>query len=801
AKPAAQGNTGLLDDALGLMGYNRLEASTMALYDEQLRWLVAPHLECEAATMKQALADIPDLSNLVLVCASDAQWVNHMGHKDMLADRLRQLDAVLRRESGCILSKDFMLPTYSVSQGTDLGQLERELVQEERMGSPGVVFVVKHQRGFEELAPGLVNTLPLVSESPIKAIKHLRKKGRGDTEGLVVQPFKTNPLLWEGKRFTMRTWAFVLSSEPLVALYHDGVILRSLEEANSRRSPPKHKQRKGAGDLSFFANVTTRQHEHPAFAARREEAFGCMEDLQAYISTLYKSTEMQHFVALILKPYLKRLMLFVMHALRREHRHEAGTRAMQFLCFDFVMDSNWNVWLLDLSSRCNPQLGGVEYGSLCKRDSINALGAGAVRVAEQVRVARQGGAGTGSAKSGWLDHVDLGPWERLVDETRLASHPSSSGPPSMTELCSRATYQDFRGRQTFSKRAVQSLFPVDGHPNFASDHDLGMDRAASKGPWTCSVCGYLNHAKAQACDNCGSLETPVRPLAGQANQPHSSDGLGEPAGHEENEHKDRQGTVGRGNLNHEFDDYFAKPRHDPVGNRRQQVPPRQDSHSDPDHPEARLSRGKVTKCASKSFEIMHDVELAGLAVEPLRTSTHHACCSSCAINSKCKGFTYNAEHFECFLKLSLGESVPAFGKVSGIPAGETGHDTPSLRSFPDTARERGGFISSNFDDALVSDRARRGSFRKELVDLFTRHDPQKLGKVDMLLERYRGNEERFIENTRKQYEEIDRLVQERLPQHRARIGQQSAPLHSSGAAGADMARDVHGITMREYRDR
>ncbi len=909
---------GLMDASLRRLGYSK-RGSADGLVDPDLMWLVAPGLECEGSAVRSAIARIRDPGGVIVLCHGDGQWVGHLGRKDVLDQRLRWLDVRLHRFHDCPMYSDFVPSTYIVNHATELGVLEKSLRAEQGLGALRTngppLFVVKHQKMPSELPKSTTSnivTVPAVSSNPLKSIKTIRKRGH-DMEGLVIQPYKSNPLLWEGKKFTLRTWAFVVSSSPLIALYHDGVIMRSLDR-HATRTPDAHvknarkRHRRGSSmsdyEAGYFANITSRQELHPEFPSRNSEAFGCMDDFQAYLRAAYpKSTEMSHYTDLILRPYLKRLMLFTLRALRREHEHVARVWSTQQLCFDYLIDGNWNVWLLDASPDCGgPQSssngGGAgmnEDGLKCQRKAVDALGVRALKVSEQMLASRQLGLLSkdkdedededGHEQRSWLDGIDLGSFDVLFDETaplppQAPGHFQSEDTDSRAEkaICKRSLYQDFRDRQTFSKRAVQSLFPPNGLPKPFSDAELGMDRK-DRSPWKCSVCGYLNSAHARRCDNCGAAEVngiesilrgdrPISSISADLaahNQHHhehshasddddihafhnSKDSFSHSTGR--NQKRDEsvsimdfasEGNKGRPETRQDLDHFVAGMSTHPTeglqhdferdGIIKDQPMPMPMPMPTP----LRAMPVTANMCAGKKFDIKHSVQIVGHDIEPLRTSTYHACCSSCAINSRCKGFTFIAETFQCWIKEDVGSEGHQEGVVSGVLHGFTDGSSPTSvfrpepryqhSSMQDASREAYRQQHVHHD----SDSARREYYRKRLSAIFLEHDPNKLAKVDILLSRYKGNEERFLLRTRQQYESIARLQKDRrFSKARFGSGMQSSDTDESAAAAAAAAatwssakdgpsaasiiagntapsravhRDEHGLTRGDYRER
>jgi hypothetical protein len=810
-----------LESALLAAGYGGADGAG------QVGWVLAPGLECSAAAVASAAsaaaaaARSDEVVEVAVLCEGGSDWVGHIGHKGVLDQRLRGLDASLQRLPDCIAASDFMPATFFVDPSTDLRSLEHELRAEAGLGRGGA-FVLKRQRGQRWEAPPsdpqrAELSLPAVTTDPVKAIRALQRRAKV-ADGLLVQPYRS-PLLWEGRKFSLRSWALVLGAGPLVALYHDGVVLRSLErhpsagdaEQPQPHSAAHHAQRSSfARDARFYAGVTTRQAGHSHFATRAGDAVGCLADLQAGLAHAFPSGEVQQqYTELLLRPYLKRVTLFTLRALRRERHHASprGTFPVMQLCLDFTLDSSWNVLLMDVQADCNAATNGAPTQAPCASAQVRALGQQTVEVVEQVLLNRRRDAG-----QGWLHNVELGSFQVLVDES---AEPAAAAPAWTQELCKRSAYQAFRERQTFSKRAVQALLPADGRPR-PGDFARADDRPDALGPWKCPICGYLNGARARTCDLCGGaaaedgadhaghashdashmhtgFERDLAVAAGlrAENAALEREGRREPAWRDWGTVRPSEGEAKAPAAAADIDRYFAD--HD--ARRGAQQPGLHDTDRPAAHTEL---------CAGKPFELRESSELVGGAseLEPLRAATVHSCCGACATEPRCAGFTFSPGTFRCSLySFVAGFPFPAKGVISGVLAlsgSPTDDGAPRGRTWRHQQEQQQQQQQQQPHQQQAAPRyelqtAQRERYKMRLTDIFMDHDPSKLAKVDALLDRYRGNEERFLQRTEEQYHAIEHLVQERKDDRGALSG------GSGGVAGP--ARDAHGFTAGEYRER
>jgi hypothetical protein len=160
-----------------------------------------------------------------------------------------------------------------------------------------------------------------------------------------------------------------------------------------------------------------------------------------------------------------------------------------------------------------------------------------------------------------------------------------------------------------------------------------------------------------------------------------------------------------------------------------------------------------------------------------------------------------AETFQCWIKEDIGSEGHHQGMTSGVL-----HDgaltQSSSSSYQQQPRQQQTDINVGaYRQHMVhasSDRARQDFYRKRLTEIFMQHDPSKVAKIDLLLSRYKGNEERFVIRTAQQYEAIEQLVEQR----RSRPAANGSPWsEASLSRHLEPPRDQHGLSRSDYRER
>ena len=243
------------------------------------------------------------------------------------------------------------------------------------------------------------HTSPLVTHHVLTGLKKLLKKKEAQ---FLVQEYKKSPLLWQGRKFTLQTFALVTQTYPTVkAFMKEGVVFRALDLY---------------GKDSRSANISTSDK----FS---RDSFGCMGDLDEYFSFGFQA---------LMMPHLKRLMKQTIMALVKEkasRRGQPGIHTMQTLCFNFQVGQDYTVSLLDASFTCDLNPGGDAFSSECKTSLRRAFGQEAIKTSY-------------TGKSTWF--------EPLMMDT--------------SPLCSREKYDAFLEHKQKVQRAVYGLTPEDGAP-------------------------------------------------------------------------------------------------------------------------------------------------------------------------------------------------------------------------------------------------------------------------------------------------------------------------------------------------
>ena len=187
-------------------------------------------------------------------------------------------------------------------------------------------------------------------------------------------------------------------------------------------------------------------------------------------------------------------MSTALFAMRRDSASHKDVRTVLLrVCFDFVIDANWRVWLVDVDPSCDLNVGGDEFtSSPCKHAGSDTMGEGAIKLVEEIDRRRSKGISVNTNALPLGDH-----FEALVDE-------DSNDFDLRDNLCTISEYKKFRQRQIFPKMAVADLvLAVDIHGTLP-------DAPSDLGDWSCPICGYKNKGQVHFCEACGH-NTPKLP--------------------------------------------------------------------------------------------------------------------------------------------------------------------------------------------------------------------------------------------------------------------------------------------------
>jgi len=267
---------------------------------------------------------------------------------------------------------DFFPMTWRLYKQTDRRAL-RSHTQNESLVAEGGPYVNKfsfsHGAGIPSITVKMYNQLKKSDDSTKAQVKEAKQK-------MIAQKYINNPYLFESRKFIIRTWAIIVSSQPMMVLYHDGALLRSM--------PPYSPFTKRDGSYKRAAHFTNAQSTHKG-TLRSSSLYATFGQFQQWLDKQHK--ESPTFVRDSLRPRLKARMIYALYAMMRptsgtadlgeDETAEGGPAdlvkksaklppdvvVVQPICFDFLLDADSKLWLLGVQTTgtCAVNLGGDSF--------------------------------------------------------------------------------------------------------------------------------------------------------------------------------------------------------------------------------------------------------------------------------------------------------------------------------------------------------------------------------------------------------------------------------------------------------
>ncbi|KAL9971339.1 hypothetical protein ACROYT_G023851 [Oculina patagonica] len=165
-------------------------------------------------------------------------------------------------------------------------------------------------------------------------------------QGRVIQRYVMNPLLLNGCKFDVRTYMLIASTTPYIVFYYPGYVRLSCV--------PYTPYTQDATGLHAHLTNQYVQKKHPMYSSVKEDTVWSFERLQSYIDETYaKEKELpENWVYTTFTKRMHQIMTTCFHSVRQKLHRRTGT--FDLLGFDFLIDEDFKVWLLEVN--INPAL-------------------------------------------------------------------------------------------------------------------------------------------------------------------------------------------------------------------------------------------------------------------------------------------------------------------------------------------------------------------------------------------------------------------------------------------------------------
>jgi tubulin polyglutamylase TTLL2 len=269
------------------------------------------------------------------------QRPNHFpGERQM--DRKGTMYQVLRQFSWRTHTPlDFLPETYLLYDPTDKDRFLRRLTEEGGMDVPWVLKKAKASRGrgVTMMGPGsseLVELQQELTDGPLK-------------KGHIVQRYIQNEWTYQGHKCDLRVYVLVASVDPLIVLYHDGIVRTAVglhDESNFEESK------------AHLTNVSQNKQNRTQWEPVK--TFGQLdEELKAYVQRPGVRVDTDDPVRHI-RDQIKQILGVVFAAFKsRIYLSQGPDNAFALMGADFVIDDDLKVWLLEM--QLGPQLVGDNH--------------------------------------------------------------------------------------------------------------------------------------------------------------------------------------------------------------------------------------------------------------------------------------------------------------------------------------------------------------------------------------------------------------------------------------------------------
>lgn len=154
--------------------------------------------------------------------------------------------------------------------------------------------------------------------------------------GRVVQRYLEAPLLLSGRKFDVRAYMLLIAGTPFVALYHHGYLrLTCCKYDPTSKDPGVH-----------LTNQFVQKKQY-LYQEVKEDTVWSYQQLQHYLSEHYKEQLPSNWVDTTLKLTMQSIMKACLRSVEGKLERKLGY--FDLLGFDFMIDSDFKVWLIEVN--------------------------------------------------------------------------------------------------------------------------------------------------------------------------------------------------------------------------------------------------------------------------------------------------------------------------------------------------------------------------------------------------------------------------------------------------------------------
>jgi len=280
------------------------------------------------------------------------QTSNHIpGHdnlakKELVYNALEEYSLQYKSRSGCFDLNKFVPKTWFLKDKDQCLAFFKELNNTDHRDKNSVSYFKKVDD--PKIKDGKVFPVNLKEEENLKkTYKNGENCGKIKTEN-VLQVAVAQPLLIDNRKFDIRAFMLVASTNPLMAYYHDGYLTMSLYKYNTEsKDGGIHLAHTDMAKKVFEFAEQSKKYSMEEMTKIKRNSYAEYSQLQEYLRKQGMIVD-AYWLDNYLRPQMQKAMI---HLLRMsQDKFSKKSSIYELYAVDFVMDENLNLWFIDANS-------------------------------------------------------------------------------------------------------------------------------------------------------------------------------------------------------------------------------------------------------------------------------------------------------------------------------------------------------------------------------------------------------------------------------------------------------------------
>jgi len=257
--------------------------------------------------------------------------IYHLTRKDCLMQTLKEYESSMRSRGQVWKFSDVCMDTYLLDTPEHLATFRTVF-------KPGELWICKPYGRNQGKGIFLLNNLNQLPSSSSAS----SSKRKTTTSKRLIQKYIVDPLLVRGRKFDIRAYMLIASSDPFIVFYQHGYARLACVPYRT-------------DILDTHVHLTNQyvQKKHHLYAERKEETVLSFRQLNDYINTLKEEKYLVNdWLYNWFVPSIKDIMKHTFKDVRHKLLPKVGV--FELLGFDFMIDSEMKPWLIEVN--INPAL-------------------------------------------------------------------------------------------------------------------------------------------------------------------------------------------------------------------------------------------------------------------------------------------------------------------------------------------------------------------------------------------------------------------------------------------------------------